>query len=86
MKNIEKIAIDSILKSIEDKMGNDVVELTACKARFEEAKKNFQTLAGRLAQDARSLTGEILEELSEDGIAYLEKEVSGKLDIPFKAK
>ena len=86
MKNIERIAVESILKMLDERMGPELVELTSLRTYFDEAKKNLQSAASKLNNASLNFSADIIPELSEDGIAYLEKEVSTKLGIPFKIK
>ena len=86
MKNIEKIAIDSTLSTLGTAVSAEVVQLSEYKKQFEAAKKNFQQAANELMAKAKASTKEIAEELSEEGVAFLEAELSNLLTIPFKLK
>ena len=86
MKNIEKIAIDSLIQTIETELSQDISQMSNFKRQFEEAKKNFQGAAGKLISSAKKSVADIVDELSEEGIAYLEAEISSKLTVPFKLK
>lgn len=86
MKNIEKIAIDSLLQKLDSEMETDIIQMGEFKKQFEEAKKNFQGAANKLIGNAKNSVKEISDELSEEGIVYIESELSVKLTVPFKLK
>lgn len=86
MKNLEKMAIESIVSKIEVEFTDDVAALTNLKRAFEEAKKNFQVAAGNLVTEVKGLTADIVDELSEEAATVLETEIATRLGAPFKLK
>lgn len=86
MKNIEKIAIDSKMKSLEVELQEEISQMSEFKKQFEDAKRNFQGAASKLIGTAKSSVNDIVDELSEEGIVYLEAEIEHMLTVPFKLK
>lgn len=84
MKNIEKIAIEHLLKSISQ--FEEISELNNQKKAFEEAKAKFQHSATAVINKANEIASGISNELSEEGVQYLESEVSKLINIPFRLK
>lgn len=86
MKNIEKLAIDHIINNIKTEQVNKATQISEAKAAIQEAKDYFTGLAKGIITDIKESTKEIEDEISEEGIEYLDKEISSYFGFPFKLK
>lgn len=86
MKNLEKIAVNSILARIFDGSEVNTSNLLQLKNEFTDAKTRYTKEIGTVSDLIRNIFGEILEELSPEGIVNIEKIVTETLGFPFKLK
>ena len=87
MKNIEKIAIDTMIDQFGQKNTEIIAATISAKAAVELAQQNFKKAAGPLVNYAKDSANLLLQdEVSEDAIAYFENRMSELIKIPFKAK
>jgi hypothetical protein len=87
MRNIEKIAIDTILEQFQSKNAEIINSAISAKAAVELAQQNFKKAAGPLINYAKdSATILIQDDVSEEAIKYFEDRMSEIMKIPFKAK
>lgn len=84
MKNIEKIAIDSMLEKFAAEKQELVANLISAKAAAELAQQNFKKAAGPVLTYAKEL-GALLaaDEISEEATKYFEERMSDIVKIPF---
>jgi hypothetical protein len=87
MKNIEKIAIDTILENFQSKNAELISGAISAKGAVELAQANFKKAAGPLVNYAKDSASILLQDdVSEEAIAYFEARMSDLIKIPFKAK
>ena len=86
MKNIEKMAIDALLKTLSETKTSEINDLNAAKKAFDDAKKSFQTIANNIMKDVKIVANDIVEELTDEAVQYFESEITNKLGVPFKLK
>jgi hypothetical protein len=87
MKNIEKIAIDTILSQFISKNGEIINHFKSAKAAVELAQQNFKKSASPLMSMAHeSATVLLQDDVSEEAIKYYEERVTEITSIPFKIK
>jgi hypothetical protein len=87
MKNLEKIAIDSILQQFEESKKEMINSTISAKQAVEIAQQNFKKTAGPLLSIAKE-SGNLLiqDEVSEEAIAYFESRMAEIIKIPFSLK
>lgn len=76
MKNIEKLAIDSTIRTIQSEVSADILQLTERKNQFEVAKKHYQDAAVKLMEVVKAASAEIANELSEEGKEYMDAQLT----------
>lgn len=86
MKNIEKMAVDSLASDFAKRNEERVQVLENYKKELDEAKANFMSVAKAMISDAKELASEIESELSPEGLEYLEKTFSAIIKVPFELK
>lgn len=87
MKNIEKIAIDTVVDHFHAKNLEIVNAVISSKAAVELAQQNFKKSAQPLMNIAKDAIAPLIaDDLSEDAIKYMEDRISEIMKIPFKAK
>ena len=84
MKNIEKIAIDSMIDKFTAEKAELVAQLVSAKSAAEVAQQNFKKAAGPVLTYAKEL-GALLaaDEISEEATKYFEEKMSDIVKIPF---
>lgn len=84
MKNLEKIAIDSIVNDFANTKAEMIQASISAKAAVEMAQQNFKQAAGPLVNYAKE-SGKLLIEdgVSEEAIQYFEQRLSELIKIPF---
>ena len=84
MKNLEKIAIDSIVNDFAASKGEMIQASISAKAAVEMAQQNFKQTAGPLVNYAKESGKLLLEDgVSEEAIQYFEQRLSELIKIPF---
>jgi hypothetical protein len=84
MKNLEKIAIDSILNDFGSSKTEMIQASISAKAAVEMAQQNFKKAAGPLVNYAKEAGNLLLEDnVSEEAIQYFEQRMSEIIKIPF---
>lgn len=85
MKNIEKIAIDTIISQFSTK-NNEIIQATiSAKAAAETASANFKKAAGPLINMAKESASVLLQDqVSDEAIKYFEERIADTIKIPFK--
>jgi hypothetical protein len=86
MKNVEKIAIESVIKDFMEKYQEMISTVISSRQAVEVAKQNYAKVANPLVNAAKESMGVISSEISEEGAAYLEEKLSDVIKIPFKLK
>ena len=87
MKNIEKIAIDTILDQFQSKNSEMINAVISAKGAVELAQSNFKKAAGPLMNYAKDSASILLQDdVSEEALTYFESRMSELIKIPFKAK
>ena len=84
MKNLEKIAIDTILSEIENSKTEMIQNAISAKSAAELAQQNFKEVATPLvnyAKEARNLLVE--DNASDEAMQYFEERMSAIIKIPF---
>ena len=87
MKNLEKIAIDSILQQFEESNKELIESAAVAKRNAEIAQHNFKKAASPLLNVAKE-SGNLLiqDEVSNEAIAYFETKMAEIIKIPFNLK
>jgi hypothetical protein len=84
MKNLEKIAIDSIVNDFANTKNEMIQASISAKAAVEMAQQNFKQTAGPLVNYAKESGKLLLEDgVSEEAIQYFEQRLSELIKIPF---
>ena len=84
MKNIEKIAIDSMLRAFEEGEALAIDQLSVAKKQVEEAQLNFKRIAGALKSSAQKLGDLLIEDgVSDEAIKYFQEKMQEITKIPF---
>jgi hypothetical protein len=84
MKNLEKIAIDSIVNDFANTKNEMIQASISAKAAVEMAQQNFKQTAGPLVNYAKESGKLLLEDgVSEEDIQYFEQRLSELIKIPF---
>lgn len=84
MKNLEKIAIDSLIVEFGQTKGEIINAAISAKAAVEMAQQNFKQTAGPLLNYAKESGKLLLEDgVSEEAIQYFEQRLSELIKIPF---
>ncbi len=87
MKNIEKIAIDTIIDQFQSKNAELIQAAISAKAAVEMAQQNFKKTASPVLGYAKDSAAILLQdEISEDALKYFEDRITEIVKIPFKAK
>ena len=87
MKNIEKIAIDTIVDQFQTKNAELIQATISAKAAVEMAQQNFKKTAGPVLNYAKESASMLLQdEISEEALKYFEDRITEIVKIPFKAK
>jgi hypothetical protein len=87
MKNIEKIAIDTIIDQFQTKNAELIQATISAKAAVEMAQQNFKKTAGPVLNYAKDSAAMLLQdEISEEALKYFEDRITEIVKIPFKAK
>ena len=87
MKNIEKIAIDTIIEQFQTKNSELIQATISAKAAVEMAQQNFKKTAGTVLNYAKDSAAMLLQdEISEEALKYFEDRITEIVKIPFKAK
>lgn len=87
MKNIEKIAIDTIVSQFSEKYKEMIQTSISAKAAVEAASANYKKSAGPLVNYAKETANLIIQdEVSDEAIKYFEDRISDSMKIPFKVK
>ena len=87
MKNIEKIAIDSLIEQFSTKNREHIERTLSAKSALEIAQANFKKTAGALTTNARDIaTFLIQDDVSEDAIKYFDDSISNIIKIPFTSR
>lgn len=85
MKNIEKIAIDTIVEKFATQNDEIVQAVISAKAAVEFAQTNFKKTASPLLASAKEAANVILvDQVSEEAIKYLEEKIAEIIKLPFK--
>ena len=84
MKNIERIAIDSMLRAFEEGEATNIEQLTTAKKEVEEAQQNFKKIASSVKASAQKL-GDLLTEdgVSDEAFKYFQEKMQEITKIPF---
>ena len=84
MKNIEKIAIDSLVEKFTTEKQEIVQNLIAAKAAAELAQHNFKKAAGPVLTCAKELGAMLIaDEISPEAANYFEQKMTDIVKIPF---
>ena len=87
MKNIEKIAIDSMVDKFAIDWNEGLKELSRAKTLIEEAQKEFKKVAGPIMTQGKEMGGMLLEDgVSEEAVKYFEERFTELVKIPFVLK
>jgi hypothetical protein len=87
MKNIEKIAIDTIVEAFANKNQELIQNSISMKAAADMAVANFKKAASGVNEYAKIEAKPLLEDgISEEAEAYFEQRISEITKIPFKIK
>lgn len=87
MKNIEKIAIDTIVEGFAEKNQELVNNLISMKAAADMAVQNFKKAAAGVNSYAKDAAAPLLEDgISEEAEQYFEEKITGLTKLPFKIK
>ena len=87
MKNIEKIAIDTIVSQFQEKYREMIDAAISAKGAVEVAQTNFKKAAGPLVSHAKDAAAILLQdEVSDEAITYFENTIADIIKLPFKAK
>lgn len=84
MKNIEKIAIDSMIEKFQTEKAELIQGLISAKSAAEIAQQNFKKAAGPVLGHAKEIGALLAEdEISEEATKYFEGRISEILNFPF---
>lgn len=87
MKNIEKIAIDTITEFFAVKNGEIIQNAISSKAAADMAVANYKKAAAAVMEYAKDEAKLLLEDgISEDAEAYFEQRMTEITRLPFKIK
>jgi hypothetical protein len=87
MKNLEKIAIDSILQDFQNSKKEMIDGAISAKQAVEIAQQNFKKIAGPLVNYAKEAGNLLLEdEVTDEAITYFEGRMAEIMKIPFSLK
>ena len=87
MKNLEKIAIDSLIVEFGQTKGEMINSAISAKAAVEMAQQHFKKTAGPIMNYAKETGGLLLEDgVSDEAIQYFEQRMSDLIKIPFTLK
>lgn len=87
MKNIEKIAIDTIVEAFSVKNGEIIQNAISAKSAADIAVSNFKKAAAGVMEYAKTEAKPLLEDgISEEAEAYFEQRISEITKLPFKIK
>lgn len=87
MKNIEKIAIDTIVEGFATKNQELVNNLISMKAAADMAVQNFKKAAAGVNSYAKDAASPLLEDgISEEAEQYFEEKITELTKLPFKIK
>ena len=87
MKNLEKIAIDSLLLQFKEGKSEMIQHVISAKGAVEMAQQNFKKAASPLINYAKETGNLLLEDgVSEEAIQYFEQIISDIIKIPFTLK
>ena len=84
MKNIEKIAIDSMIEKFIAEKAELIANLVSSKSAAELAQQNFKKAAGPVLTYAKEM-GLLLaaDEITEEATKYFEEKMTDIVKIPF---
>lgn len=84
MKNLEKIAIDSIIESFSNEKRELIETAITSKSAVEVAQQQFKKIAQPLVNYAKESGNLLLEDaVSEEAIQYFEQRMTELIKIPF---
>ncbi len=87
MKNIEKIAIDTIVEGFATKNQELINNLISMKAAADMAVQNFKKAAAGVNAYAKDAAGPLLDDgISEEAEQYFETKITELTKLPFKIK
>ena len=87
MKNIEKIAIDTIVDAFAEKNKEIIQNVISTKAAADMAVANFKKAAAGVNEYAKNEAKPLLEDgISEEAEAYFEQRIAEVTKLPFKIK
>lgn len=87
MKNLEKIAIDSIIENFTNSKREMIESAISAKQAVEVAQQNFKKVAGPVVGYAKEAGNLLLEDgVSDEAIAYFESRMTEIVKIPFSLK
>ena len=87
MKNIEKIAIDTLIGQFNEKNTELIQNAVSAKQAAEMASANFKKAAGLVLNNVKEISSMLLAEgVSEEALTYFEEKVGEITKLPFKAK
>jgi hypothetical protein len=87
MKNLEKIAIDSILQDFQNSKKEMIEGAISAKQAVEIAQQNFKKTAGPLVNYAKEAGNLLLEDgVTDEAITYFEGRMTEMIKIPFSLK
>jgi len=87
MKNLEKIAIDSIIEKFTNSKREMIESAISAKQAVEVAQQNFKKVAGPVVNYAKEAGNLLLEDgVSDEAITYFESRMTEIIKIPFSLK
>lgn len=87
MKNLEKIAIDTILNDFSTSKAEMIQHAISAKNAVEMAQQNFKKAAGPLMNYAKESGNLLIEDgVSDEAMQYFEQRMSEIIKIPFTLK
>jgi hypothetical protein len=87
MKNLEKIAIDSIIDNFTNSKREMIESAISAKQAVEVAQQNFKKVAGPVVNYAKEAGNLLLEDgVSDEAIAYFESRMTEIVKIHFSLR
>jgi len=87
MKNLEKIAIDSIIENFTNSKREMIQSAISAKQAVEVAQQNFKKVASPVVNYAKEVGNLLLEDgVSDEVITYFESRMTEIVKIPFSLK